>query len=96
VVTPDNGYHALRVALGRSLVGPLRGTLESYGYFYDEAIAAYRTSSVYAGTLSYDFLESLSLLWGVSLARTPYASSDASTLVRLSYAFSAPARGRAW
>jgi hypothetical protein len=96
VLAPDNGYHALRVALGRQLSSALRATLETYGYFYDEPIAAYRTSSVYAGTLSYAFYDSLSLLWAASLARTPYAESDASTLVRLSYAFSAPVRRRAW
>lgn len=96
VITPDNGYHALRVALGRKLLERLRGTLESYGYFYDEPIAGYRTSNVYAGTLSYSLYESLSLLWGASLARTPYAASDASTLLRLSYAFSGPVRRRSW
>jgi hypothetical protein len=85
VLAPDNGYHSLRTSLARQLLPRLAGTLELYAYLYDEPIRGYRTSKVYAGTLSYRALESLSVLWGASLAQSPYASLDAETLIRLSY-----------
>jgi hypothetical protein len=93
VAAPGNGYHSLRTSLSRRLPRHLTGTLEAYGYFYDNPIRSYDTSYVYAGTLSYDAGTRLSLLWGASVMRSPYASLDAQTLVRASYAFDFPARG---
>jgi hypothetical protein len=87
VLAPDNGYHSLRSSLARRFAAHFRGTLEAYAYLYDEAIRGYRTSSVYAGTLSLDPAPELSVLWGASLAHTPYASLDAQTELRVSYWF---------
>src|SRR5690606_6405754 len=93
---PESGYHSLRAALSRQLVDPLTGTLQLYAYFYDEPIEGYRTSSVTSGTLEYRFIDELSLLWGGSLARSPYASLDASTLLRLSYQLALPTSRPSW
>ncbi len=87
VLAPSNGYHSLRSSLSRRLPEQLAATLEAYAYFYDHAIRGYRSSSVYAGTLSYEPQSRWSALWGASLSRTPYAALDAQTLLRLSYAF---------
>jgi hypothetical protein len=86
VLAPRNGYHSLRTSLSRRLLMATVGTLEVYGYFYDHAVQSYRTSSVYAATLSRQLSEPWSLLLGGSFARTPYAGLDAQALVRLSYA----------
>ncbi|HEU5074685.1 MAG TPA: hypothetical protein VFU02_10935 [Polyangiaceae bacterium] len=96
VVAPDNGYHGLKAALSRRLLPPLTGTLQLFGFFYDEPIEGYRTSSIYSTTLEYAFLERLALLLGGSLARSPYASLDASALLRLTYEFDAPSRRPEW
>jgi hypothetical protein len=90
VLAPENGYHSLRTALSRDFSRRLAATLEAYGYFYDRPVAGHTTSSVYAATLSYRALESLELLWGGSLARSPYAALDAQTLVRVTYQFATP------
>ena len=42
---------------------------------------------VLLGTLGYAVLPELSVLWGASVARSPYAKSDVQSLVRLSYLF---------
>ena len=95
VVAPENGYHSLRTALRRVLTRSLATTLEAYGYFYDAPIAGYRASSVYSATLAYRARPELELLWGGSLARSPYAALDAQTLVRVSYDLDAsPGRPR--
>jgi hypothetical protein len=96
VFVGENGYHALRASVSSPLLRQLAGTLEAYAYFYDQPIQGYSASSVYAGTLSYQALDQLSLLWGASLARSPYASLDAQTLLRASYTFDAKPRERAW
>ncbi|MCA9595216.1 MAG: hypothetical protein KC776_17985 [Myxococcales bacterium] len=87
VIAPENGYHSLRTSLRRRIVRPLTATAEAYLYFYDESIRGIDTSSVYAGTLGYAVLPELSVLWGASVARSPYAKSDVQSLVRLSYLF---------
>ncbi len=92
----ENGYHSLRAALSRRVLGPLTSTLQLYAYLYDEPIDGYRTSSVYSTTLEYAVLDRLSLLWGGSVARSPYASLDASTQLRLSYQFYAPGGRQTW
>lgn len=86
VISVDNGYHALRSAVSTPLHGPLSATLDGYAYFYDKAIEGRATSSIYAGTLNYQLDERLAVLWGASVARSPYASLDVQSLVRLSYA----------
>jgi hypothetical protein len=93
VLAPSNGYHSLRSSLSRRLPARLAATLEAYGYFYDHPIRGYRSSAVYAGTLSYEPQARWSALWGASLSRTPYAALDAQTLLRLSYAFDYASRG---
>lgn len=92
VQTADNGYHSLRSALGRRFAAYLRGTLEAYEYFYDRAILGYRASSVYAGTVTFEPTRELNLLWGASLAHSPYASLDAQTELRVCYTWDAETR----
>ena len=87
VLTPDNGYHSLRSSLTRRIMARLSGTLEAYAYLYDQAIHSYRTSSVYSGTLEYRPAPLVGLLWGASLVRSPYASLDAQTELRVAYDF---------
>lgn len=96
VIAPDNGYHGLKAALSQRLLPLLTATLQLFGYFYDEPIEGYSTSSIYSTTLEYALLERLALLWGGSIARSPYASLDASTLLRVSYQFDAPSRRPVW
>jgi hypothetical protein len=89
VQTADNGYHSLRSAFARRFAVYLRGTLEAYAYFYDRAIRGYRASTVYAGTLTFEPTRQLNLLWGASLAHSPYANLDAQTELRLCYTWDA-------
>jgi hypothetical protein len=92
VIAPKNGYQAVRVSFSRKLLERLSSTLEAYGYFYDEPIAGYKTSSMYAGTASYKVLNPLDVLWSVSVARSPYAAVDAQSMLRVTYNFDAPMR----
>jgi hypothetical protein len=94
LLAPKNGYHSLRASLSRRLLVQTTGTLEAYNYFYDHAIASYRTSSVYSATLSRQIVPAWTLLVGGSLARTPYAGLDAQALARASYSFEHSATGR--
>lgn len=94
VIAPENGYQAMRVSFSRKLCERMSSTLEAYGYFYDEPVRGYRTSSMYAGTASYRVLDPLDLLWSVSVAHSPYAALDAQTMLRLTYRFDAPERQR--
>ncbi len=87
VLTPDNGYHSLRSSLTRRIMARLSGTLEMYAYLYDRAIHSYRASTVYSGTLEYRPTPLIGLLWGASLVRSPYASLDAQTQLRVAYDF---------
>ena len=87
VLTPENGYHSLRSSFTRRIMARLSGTLEAYAYLYDRAIHSSRTSSVYSGTLEYRPTSKVGLLWGASLVRSPYASLDAQTELRLAYDF---------
>jgi hypothetical protein len=83
VLVIDNAYHSLRASLSRKLTPELTGTLEAYSYLYDEPIRERNTSEVYSGTLGYRALDWASILWGASVAQSPYAQFDAQTLVRL-------------
>ena len=94
LLAPGNGYSALRSSLSRRFSARFHGTIEAYAYLYDHAIRNYRSSTVYAGTLSFDPTPELSLLWGASLAHSPYANLDAQTELRVSYAFDRSAPGR--
>jgi hypothetical protein len=87
VYAVGNGYRMLRSSLRQRIVHPLTATAEAYFYFYDEDIRGRSSSSVYAGTLEWAFQKDLRLLWGASLASTPYANTDAQTLLRLAYGF---------
>jgi hypothetical protein len=87
VLATNNGYHSLRTALSRRLTPELTGTVEAYAYLYDEPIRGRTSSEVYGGTLGYDLTEQVNLLWGASLAQSPYAELDAQTLVRLELDF---------
>jgi hypothetical protein len=94
VIAPENGYHSVRVSFSKTLSTRVASTLEAYGYFYDEAIYGYRTSSIYAGTVTYRVSDPFELLWGGSLASSPYAALDAQTMIRATYEFDAPPRTR--
>ena len=96
VIAPRNGYQALRVSFSRKLSQRLSSTLEAYGYFYDSPVAGYTTSSVYAGTASYRVIDPLEILLTASVAQSPYAASDAQTMLRATYHFDAPARPKRW
>jgi hypothetical protein len=93
VIAPENGYRAVRLSIGQKLTSRLASTLEAYGYFYDEPVAGFTTSSVYAGTATYQVLDRLDVLLSGSIARSPYAALDAQTMLRVSYRFDASARG---
>jgi len=95
LLAPSNGYHSLRTSLSRQLPWQTSATLEAYAYFYDRLLLGYRSSAVYAGTLAYQPSSSWRLLWGASLARTPYAGLDAQTLLRVVYDFGYSRRGSA-
>lgn len=86
VATLDGGYHSVRGALSQQLARQLTGTLQSFLYLYDVPIADKKTSMSHAVTLDYGFSDAWSLLWGASLASSPYANFDAGTQMRLSYA----------
>lgn len=85
LVAAQNGYHGLRASFRRRLVRSLMGTLEGYLYLYDDAVLGYRSSAVYASTLSYPLGRRFGLMLGGSIARSPYARLDAQSTVRLSY-----------
>jgi len=85
VLTPDNGYHSLRSSFTRRLLPRLFGTLEAYAYLYDQAIHGYRASTVYAGAVEYRSEHAVALLWSATLVRSPFASLDAQTELRLAY-----------
>jgi hypothetical protein len=87
VLVIDNAYHSLRASLSRRLTPELMGTLEAYSYLYDERIRERKSSEVYSGTLVYRAAEWASVLWGASLAQSPYAQFDFQTLVRLELEF---------
>ncbi len=95
MVAVDNGYHSLRASVARHIHAGLSGTLEAHAFFYDEEISGYTTSTVYAGTLSYAFSPAFNLLWGASLAQSPYAKFDAQSLLRAAYVFDASSQGGA-
>jgi hypothetical protein len=82
VETPANGYHSVRSSLSRQLSDRFACTVEAYGYFYDAPVSGYSASSFYSGTLSFRPAERVDLLWGASLARSPYSALDAQTLLR--------------
>jgi hypothetical protein len=90
---PQNGYHSGRVSLQVQVVRPLRATYEHYAYFYDEPIREIGIASVEAANLEWHASAGLRLLLGASLARSPYASLDAQTLLRAIYDIDVSTRG---
>jgi hypothetical protein len=95
VLAVGNGYHSLRASLARRIVPTLTGTLEAYSYLYDEPIQNRTTSEVYGGSLSYQAADAVNLLWGASVAQSPYAAFDAQTIVRVTYDWDLAARSGA-
>jgi len=96
VIAPKNGYQAVRLSLGRRLTHRLSSTLEAYGYIYDEPVAGYKTSTMYAGTASYQVLDPLEIMWTASVAQSPFAALDAQTMLRATYRFDAAAKPRGY
>jgi hypothetical protein len=87
VQAPENGYHSVRSSLARKFLPRLTGTLEAYGYLYDEPIRGYRTSTVYSTTLGFRPNQVLGIVWGTSLSRSAYARLDAQTQLHLTCDF---------
>jgi hypothetical protein len=83
VVLQGEGYHALQASLSHRLSAPVTLFAESYFYSYDRRIQGHRGSVVYAGNCQWQVARRVELLWGASLASTPYAARDAQTLLRL-------------
>ncbi|HYQ46635.1 MAG TPA: hypothetical protein VER11_31920 [Polyangiaceae bacterium] len=94
VIAPKNGYQAVRLSLSRRLSHRLSSTLEAYGYIYDELVAGYKTSSMYAATASYQVIDPLEIMWTASLAQSPFAALDAQTMLRATYRFDLAAKPR--
>jgi hypothetical protein len=86
VQAAETGYRSARLAVRRRLVTRLTGTAEAYLYLYDAPVRGYSASAVYAATLEWKLLDRWGILWGGSLARSPYAALDAQTILRVSYA----------
>lgn len=88
---PVSGYHGLRGAVGYRVVDPLRLSVESHLYLYDEPIRSgvrepvpdTRFSWVGAMNADYTFVRGWSTLLGGALSSTPYAALDARVLARL-------------
>lgn len=86
----ENGYHSLRVALGYDISSRWSSSADVYWYQYDEAILGRRFSLVQAANLSYRTASAFSVLWGVSLVQSPYATADLQSVVRLRQELDAP------
>lgn len=96
VIAPKNGYQALRLSFSRKLSQRLCSTLEAYGYIYDEPVAHYKTSTMFAGTASYQVTDPLEIMWTASVAQSPFAALDAQTMLRATYRFDAAAKPRGY
>ncbi|MBI4704299.1 MAG: hypothetical protein HY744_24605 [Deltaproteobacteria bacterium] len=83
VTEPENGYHALRVALAYRIALPVTATAESYLYFYERPIRDVSRSWVGAANVEWAMARGWSVLGGGSVARTPYAAIDAQAIARL-------------
>jgi hypothetical protein len=94
VIAPQNGYQGVRASFSRKLGPRVSTTLEAFGYFYDQEVAGYSSSSVFAGTAAYRVLDPVELLASVSVARSPYAALDAQAMLRAVVSFDRPARAR--
>jgi hypothetical protein len=87
LLAPENGYHSLRASVSQQLLRTLTGTLEAYFYLYDRAIREYRSSSVFAGTLTMRPDRVFGVMVAGSVAETPFARLDAQALVQLTCDF---------
>jgi len=92
VIAPQNGYQSIRASFSRKLTRSLSSTLEAYAYFYDEPVAGLSTSSLFAGTASYQVIDPLEIMWTASAASSPYAKLDAQTMLRATYHFGTASR----
>jgi hypothetical protein len=90
------GYHSGKVAAMQPLPHNMTATLQGYAYFYDKEIEGYKRSLTGSLSLSYPFARQWELLWAGMMSRSPYASVDASTQLRVTYQFTASDRGASW
>jgi hypothetical protein len=96
LLAPENGYHSLRASFSQRLLQTLTGTLEAYFYLYDRSVREYRSSSVFAGTLTMRPDRVFGVMLAGSVAQTPFARLDAQALVQVTCDFdlSGPRRAR--
>ena len=87
LLAPENGYHAVRASFSQQFLRTLTGTLEAYFYLYDRAIHEYRSSSVFAGTITIRPNRVLGVMFAGSIAETPFARLDAQALVQMTCDF---------
>ncbi len=81
----ENGYWSGRGSVRYRFIDPAAITLEHYVYKYDAPIHGFGTSTVEAAAIQWALTPELGVLFGSSVARTPYASLDAQALLRVSY-----------
>jgi hypothetical protein len=93
VEEPQNGYHGTRLSTVYRVTGPLTLTAEQYTYFYDRAIRGMSTSSVHVATASWRFVRNWEAMLAGSVFHSPYAATDAQTLLRIAYTFGVPQGG---
>jgi hypothetical protein len=83
VVLQETGYHSLQNSLSHRLAVPLTLSLDARHYAYDHPIEGHPGSTVFAVSCGWRFARGGDLLFGASLANTPYAARDLQTLVRV-------------
>jgi hypothetical protein len=90
----ENGYWSGRASIRWQFLDPAWLTAEHYTYLYDSPIRGIEASNVESVNAEYAATRQLRLLLGTSVVRSPYATLDAQTLVRVSYgADITPGRG---
>jgi hypothetical protein len=90
----DNGYWSGRAAIRWQFLDPAWLTAEHYTYLYDTPIREIESSNVESVNAEWAATPELRLMLGTSVVRSPYATLDAQTLVRVSYALDiTPRRG---
>ena len=75
----------LRPATAANRTSHLSTSADLYIYRYDEPILGRRYSLVQAANLSYRAESAFSVLCGLSLVQSPYATADFQSLVRVSH-----------
>jgi hypothetical protein len=87
LLAPENGYHSVRASFSQRFLQTLTGTLEAYFYLYDRAVHEYRSSSVFAGTLTMRPDRVFGVMLAGSVAQTPFARLDAQALIQVTCDF---------